>query len=297
MCLIIVTQKPASITRREVQSALKCNPHGVGWMYYDKAGRLISVKWPKLGLKKLWPLLREAATKAEKAGSEFAVHFRYRTSGPIDAEHTHPYPVTDGVLMMHNGIIQGLGNKETSDTMEYAFFVNALLDGKPELLRNPALQKLIGRDITSQNRLVFGIDGDREKRFHIVNRYTGTVWDGKWYSNLYAWDAHTLTGGKLGVPARLESDTTRGNPSCDVIEAEFNEVTGLDEFEYQNVADYIEESYENAVELLETVAYDSGNSYLIAALDAHYSGTLDFQDILDVEDILIEAYREFCAER
>lgn len=295
MCLIIVTRKPSAITRREVQSALKHNPHGVGLMYYDKGCKLISAKWPKMGLKKLWPLLREAATKAEKAGSELAVHFRYRTSGPIDAEHTHPYTVAEGVLMMHNGIIQGLGNKETSDTMEYAFFVSALLDGKPELLRNPAMRKLIGRDITYQNRLVFGISGDAEKAFHIVNRYTGYEWDGKWYSNLYAWDAHDITKGEIGAPARIMYN---GKPVDDVIDAEFAEVTGLDdEFQsasYDTVAEYIEESYENAVEILETVAYESGDADLVRVLDAHYRGTLSFRDILDVEDALITAYVESC---
>ncbi|WP_414039382.1 hypothetical protein ACJU26_09140 [Acidithiobacillus sp. M4-SHS-6] len=221
MCLIIVTKTPSKITRAICKSAQENNGDGVGVMWYDVHGKLYTKKWMNVPLKKWWPEWREICQRAEAAGSELAVHWRMATHGKTNEAMCHPYRIQagDGVVeMMHNGIISGYGKKkpkvnskqkslplgwtleedEYSDTYEYARMVESILaDGGKRLVSNIAFRNLLGEDITSRNKLVFGFDGNPDKVFYKSNASAGVEYAGHWFSNTYAWDCEALTGGAL----------------------------------------------------------------------------------------------------
>ncbi|WP_414039348.1 class II glutamine amidotransferase [Acidithiobacillus sp. M4-SHS-6] len=207
MCLIIVSDKPSKITKTVVQSAARRNADGVGVMWYDEVGKLQTRKWMSTPLKKWWPEWRKICRQAEAAGSELAVHWRMATHGAINLEMCHPYPIevgNDTVQMMHNGILSGYGEKDfslsvsggvaqaddaRSDTYEYARMVESILvDGGVGLVSNSAFLALLGTDIGSGNKLVFGIPINPDKDFRVVNRDSGLMYEGHWFSNTYAWD-------------------------------------------------------------------------------------------------------------
>jgi hypothetical protein len=55
------------------------------------------------------------------AGRSCVIHWRLATSGPKDAEHAHPFPLSDvpgAPVLFHNGVFSALGTKEESDTAE-----------------------------------------------------------------------------------------------------------------------------------------------------------------------------------
>lgn len=220
MCLIIVSSHPSKITREICKSALLHNPDGTGVMWYNQAGQLHVRKWMNVPFKKWWPQWREICAEAEQAGSQVAVHWRMATHGTTDETMCHPYRVqaSDGVVqMMHNGVIAGYGEKPKvnnyaqakgyssilesgakSDTYEYARMLEAILtDVGKGLVNNLAFRELLGSDIASRNKLVFGIDKNPEKDFKKVNPASGVEYQGHWFSNTYAWDCERLTHGVL----------------------------------------------------------------------------------------------------
>lgn len=208
MCLIIVSSNPTKITRADCASAIKKNDDGIGVMWYDANGRIRTEKWLDIGIKKWWPQFRAIAHEAESMGSQLAVHFRFATHGEVSEEMCHPFEIRTRqgkAYMMHNGVISGYGEKDfsvfstksgiadaepaKSDTWEYARMVEAIVaDGGARLLRNTAFLSLLGTDISSGNKLVFAVPGDKEKRLYLVNEKQGVWHHGHWFSNTYAWD-------------------------------------------------------------------------------------------------------------
>lgn len=209
MCLIILTDKPSKITKAVCQSAMRKNSDGTGVMWYDAQGNLQVRKWLSTNLKKWWPEWREICAEAEAAQSELAVHWRMATHGDVSIEMCHPYRIESSdttVQMMHNGIITGYGEKDftlswnrgksaaysepaVSDTYEYARMLESILmDGGSKMVENPAFLALLGNDIGTGNKLVFGCEHNPEKTFSVVNPDSGIRYEGHWFSNTYAWD-------------------------------------------------------------------------------------------------------------
>ena len=229
MCLIIKTARPSRITRAIAKSAQGHNEDGVGVMWYDADGRLRQQKWMNVPLKKWWPEWRKICLEAEAAHSELAVHWRMATHGTTDETMCHPYAIEAGdglVLMMHNGIISGYGEKSfslkgvtgavqaepaKSDTWEYARMLESILaddGGSRRIVGNAAFLSLLGGDIGSGNKLVFGFDENPAKTFTIANESAGVEYDGHWFSNTYAWDAYELSHGKVGTTAWAKYGTS-----------------------------------------------------------------------------------------
>lgn len=321
MCLIIRTREPSKITKAEMYSALKENPDGIGVMYYAENGDIITEKAIGYSGEKIFAFLRKHGKMAEKAKSDFAIHFRYRTSGPVDTAHAHPYTVFEGAVeMMHNGVISGYGDLHTSDTYQYAAFLSGLLKDSSDMnrfLRNENVRKLIEEDITEDNRLVFAVKGSTDKSLIIYNEDTGYLYDGKWYSNLYAWDAYRLTGGLLGIPPRKENKRLdewlkRNNPmNSSPVDSSIYNLSEEDfkflfddnicpEADIVDVLDWYEASPSDAIELLEAVAKshpNAGNRKWYAGMLEKVKDAGSFEQQLDiletVKKYVVKAYAQY----
>jgi hypothetical protein len=123
----------------------------------------------------------------EVKGHEAIIHFRMKTHGDIDLINCHPYQVTDDIWMAHNGILN-TGNQADvtkSDTWHYIQdYLRPMLSAHPELLHEPAFQKLVSSHIGYSNKFGFM---DRGGKVVIINRQSGVDHLDAWLSNTYAW--------------------------------------------------------------------------------------------------------------
>lgn len=162
------------------------NPDGMGWMTTDGGVLVQSKHLPKDGAAAR--LLIESLPQDDRP---LALHFRMRTHGAIDLDNAHPYPVTQGVALIHNGVLQH-GNKADptkSDTWHYARSIEAQLQHAPALLHNQAWRDLVERDIGGNNRFVL-MDGTGA--MYILNRDSGYEKGDVWVANTYSFTAALL---------------------------------------------------------------------------------------------------------
>lgn len=123
----------------------------------------------------------------EVKGYEAVIHFRMKTHGDIDLFNCHPYQVTDSLWMAHNGILSTGNSADTtkSDTWHYIQnFLKPLLERDPNLIHQPAFQKLVESHIGYSNKFGFM---DHQGNVVILNRGSGVEHFGAWLSNTYAW--------------------------------------------------------------------------------------------------------------
>ena len=174
------------------------NRDGVGLMY-RRDGKCFSTKHLPKTYKDMANWLNANVPEGD---TEIALHFRMATHGDICHENVHPYPVTGGGLLMHNGVLHGFGTPLTapkagkqvrrSDTFHFieqrlhpllsAVGWGGLAD----------LQEKIGNEIGKSNRLVY-LSPVPGESVQIVNRHTGLEHpSGVWFANSYSFDADLL---------------------------------------------------------------------------------------------------------
>lgn len=162
MCIAIV--KPMG-TRIPSKSILrKCwdnNPDGAGLMYNDGDNVVIHKGFTKF--KGFYKFLKSLDRSEDLTDKDLVLHFRIATSGGVSRECTHPFPVTkdydemrklDNVCQYgfaHNGIIDGYGSKDFSDTMEY---VKDIISNIHDIEDNEPLLDALARQHTSKFALL-----------------------------------------------------------------------------------------------------------------------------------------------
>lgn len=194
MCLIITG------SARDVRSTLldtkgllldifKYNSDGVGAMYRNKRGlRVVKI------VPSLYSQVEHLVQQLPDDDRSLALHFRMTTHGHTDLDNCHPYPVADGVAMMHNGILACGNAKDKSRSDTYHFieeFLAGTVAAHPKVIHQPGFLALVG-DYIDNNRFVF-MDSDGE--MSIVNEEQGTKHGGLWFSNEYAWSPELLIPG------------------------------------------------------------------------------------------------------
>jgi len=193
MCLLFVIKEDTNLTAAQVAGFWDKNRDGYGVMY-AKDGLLHTEK--QLGNKEQWV---EFYMRLQAMNIPMAFHLRMRTHGDTDLVNCHPYPVynfedmpqaSHAVAMMHNGVLRTGNDKDKtkSDTWHYVRdYVHKLTGGKQELIFTPEFAEVIGSHIGSGNKFCFvNSAGD----IQIINRSSGTDWNGVWFSNTYAWTPH-----------------------------------------------------------------------------------------------------------
>jgi hypothetical protein len=194
MCLIIASTKGFAHLDYGLVDDIYChNPDGFGFMYADN-GKLVQFKGlPLPGA--IWTVLQNLPDDRM-----VAVHFRQTTHGKTDLGNAHPHPVLKlpgyRLYLMHNGIL-ACGNAADRSISDTKHFIRDEI--RPRLARNPyswrsrSFRKAILPLLGSSNKLLLM---DSNGKHSILNRDTGVVIDGIWYSNTYAWNPYLLEGYK-----------------------------------------------------------------------------------------------------
>ena len=160
----------------------------------NKAGFGIIWRWPttnKVSYEKgLWSPDRIWSTYDalyDHGAREFVLHWRQRTSGPVDLTNTHPFETIRGILVAHNGVLQHRSTKNESDTRCFIkdVLAPALRASRPS---DRQFIRWLEDRIGSGNRIILW---PRNQGPVIAGKSLGLTHKGRWYSNTYAWSAPT----------------------------------------------------------------------------------------------------------
>jgi hypothetical protein len=201
MCILIHHPKDSCFRSEQLQDFYSKNPDGFGAIV--KVGDEVKVYKMVGSFKEVEDLYFDHV-----ACYEAVIHFRMKTHGDIDLENCHPYEVTPGLFMAHNGILS-TGNSadpKMSDTWHYINdYLRPLISAYPDILDKPQFRELIGDHIGNNNRFAFM---NHEGEIHIINKNSGVTHDGIWYSNTYAWTPWKFGYGQPPAPIYPRTPST-----------------------------------------------------------------------------------------
>lgn len=201
MCLILDQRAGYSLPRRQLRTIVNRNGDGFGAMWGD--GR-------RLHLVRMVGTPEELADAyAPHAGKRRVLHWRLGTHGDFGVGNAHPFPLTDDVAVMHNGMLScGTPEAGRSDTAHLAdYILRPIAERDPDTLFCPVFAQVVAGLIGSGNKLaVAHADG----RVALIGRSRGVDYAGCWWSNTYAWDApDSLTGAAIGYVRQVASHASR----------------------------------------------------------------------------------------
>jgi hypothetical protein len=173
MCVIIHKPAGVELPLDIAERALKINQDGWGimWHEFDRVNVRKGFKTKNF--------LRYVKVLKDK---EAVFHCRIGTSGEVDVANCHPFPVTNQIWLMHNGVI-GVARIEEEFNDSYAFAkytLGPILQVYPELYGSPKLAATIQYFIGFTNKLVLMRD---DGNIWIINSNGGTKHEGLWLSN------------------------------------------------------------------------------------------------------------------
>lgn len=180
MCVILHRLKGNNISEKHLLKAKDFNPDGFGIMYVENNKVLFEKGFIKDN---------ELLDKIKELGDrEFVLHFRIKTHGKIDKNNCHPFPVGNGVYMMHNGqLFIKTPNKDKSDTFHFADYLKKHrfdINNKQHL---NSIEKTQCSHKVYKNRLVF------MSNKKVVRLGDWSMLDGNYWSNL-RWKEENLIG-------------------------------------------------------------------------------------------------------
>lgn len=210
MCMIALRPtldgRGGHIPNAVIDTAITRHPDGFGLMWRDAKGVHTECYAP--GARKHF---RKALKALDRTDSEYAVHFRWATSGPRTSEMAHPYTYMDPdpevglVALMHNGVIDiKHDHAKESDT---SAFVRLVLTRLPSRWwANEALVYLVGEAIGYSKFVIM-------TQHETVNLHDERgKWDnGLWYSSDHkpsAWQSYKHSGTEYG---KYASDATKAS--------------------------------------------------------------------------------------
>lgn len=180
MCILIHHPINTQFAVAQLQDFYNRNPDGFGAIV--KHGDTVEVIKSVGKLEEIVDLYQ-----SQVSGREAVIHFRMKTHGDINIDNCHPYEVMPGLYMAHNGILSTGNTKDPkmSDTWHYINdFLRPVLSENPDLLLNAGFQAMISSHIGANNKFGFmRSDGTTV----IINKTSGVMHQGVWYSNTYAW--------------------------------------------------------------------------------------------------------------
>lgn len=166
MCIIAVKPSGVDMPSEEIIDTMwSHNYDGAGYMWADN--NKVHINKGFMNLASLKESLRRFSKTHDVKTTPVVLHFRIKTDGKINAEQTHPFPITSNPDMLtattcdtklavaHNGIIRNKPKNGMSDTMEY--IVDALAKFRAidkQFYKIDAYKDLI-RNYTSWSRFAF----------------------------------------------------------------------------------------------------------------------------------------------
>ena len=177
MCLIIHKPRGIEIPADLLEAAVSLNRDGWGLMGFSPDGDLLVERHAKVELQDI------LATERRLRDSEYVLHLRKRTRGGADIDNAHPFKVTDGVYMMHNGTIKlDARVAGMSDSWHFvAEILRPLAQRRQGILLDNAFHRLLEIALKPENKLAL-LDYP-ERRIILVNQAHGAELDGLWLSS------------------------------------------------------------------------------------------------------------------
>lgn len=177
MCLIIHKPVGAVIPEELLAAAAAHNPDGWGLMGFDVSSRLLLEKHAVVDVAEL------IDTEHRLRDAEYVLHLRRQTRGGSGIDNVHPFKVTDGVYLMHNGTFRIPSRVHgRSDTWHFVTeLLRPLAQRHTGLLSDRAFLQILEFGLRAENKLAL-LD-QHQKRIAIINRQYGVELDGLWLSN------------------------------------------------------------------------------------------------------------------
>ena len=155
MCIAIVKPLDKTISEDRLRTCYNNNKDGCGFAYIKDNAIIIKKFMDFETFYKEYKLVETT--------SPMLIHFRI---------------ATHGMVLIHNGIIYGYGDKEKkSDTRDYIDKVLSKISWK--MWKNPAFREMVGQAIGYSKLGIMDVSGE----MYIINYDKGVVEDGVWYSN------------------------------------------------------------------------------------------------------------------
>lgn len=176
MCLIIASPN-GSVPKQEIlDRSFQQNPDGFG-LVYAVAGRLRISK----GLDA--EHYRATCDWLRTAHVPYILHTRWSTHGKVSLENCHPFRVSRGLAMAHNGVLtkEPIKNPRLSDTWHFVQRLKSVGINCQSV--TPEFMKVLGSDIGKSNKLAFLT---KDGNIFLCNEEQGTWDDDLWYSNDFA---------------------------------------------------------------------------------------------------------------
>lgn len=183
MCIAILNAGKR-IQKDKLANCWNNNDDGAGILYVAD-GVLVSEKFPNESLldsaKNFKRFYERYVDINNKYGDlPMLLHFRIATHG-LTPEYLHPFFVSESVGFVHNGIIDGLGTRDKSDTAEFAELLSNIIIPSAATLDNPFIEESIYRFIEGSSKLIFL---DNSGDYRIFNEEVGNWVGENWFSNV-----------------------------------------------------------------------------------------------------------------
>lgn len=174
MCIIVAVPNEETIPEATLSTCWEANPHGAGYMFAD--GKEVIIR---KGFMDFDSFMEDYNTLDKQP---HVIHFRIATHGTTDGDNTHPFRVSSKLAFAHNGIINGVSNKQ--DKMSDTWHFNEELlkplsayDGK--FYKREVNVRLLENFIGSSKLAFLNSGGD----ITLFNEKQGGWDNGVWYSN------------------------------------------------------------------------------------------------------------------
>ena len=184
MCLMLFNPTLNPIPSSYISRAFAINHNGFGAMWAEN-GKIETIQgmYNESEIHDIFKMLD---------GKVYAAHFRMATSGRVNKEMTHPFPVLTvkeddvDLYVMHNGVFSNYEPTDVlSDTAVFAKSMSGVFRNikTTEPLWEEDSIKELGDHISKSNKVLF-MRGDG--KVSIINEDAGLYENGVWYSNRYS---------------------------------------------------------------------------------------------------------------
>jgi predicted glutamine amidotransferase len=200
MCIIVA--KPKDIQLPEESVFKNCwynNPDGAGIMYVKNG--LVTIQKGLMTYEAFKGTLEKLKRSMDTTQVPMVFHFRIATHGKVNAENTHPFPISDDedllqkkrlktrIGVAHNGIITLAERSQTSSLSDTQVFIRdylSLIAQDPKFYKRPGMLTLIERLIKSKMSIL-SADGDLVN-IGMFEESKGCYFSNNSYLDDYGWD-------------------------------------------------------------------------------------------------------------